>query len=113
MSSGRSTCELEQYEVTNVRFLHIEPRPSRSGAPSDVEQELLELLKKDLERERHDCPEGCDCVIGEPVEVASREQIKKVSNGTYTAWYEVTLVKYRTQGECMPKGDKLPESARQ
>jgi hypothetical protein len=47
-------------------------------------------------------------VIGEPVEVASREHIKKVQDGAFTAWYEVVLVKYRTQGECMPASDELP-----
>jgi hypothetical protein len=46
------------------------------------------------------------------VKVVSRTQIKKVSDGTYTAWYEVTLDKYRTEGECMPKADQRPEGIR-
>lgn len=109
--ASESTCELEQYKVTAARFLHIEPRP-RAGAPADLEQQLLDRVRAEMEREKHSCPKGCDCVIGEPREVASREQIKEVSDGTYTAWYQITLVKYRTQGECMPQGDELPEAAR-
>jgi hypothetical protein len=106
-----STCELVQLRVTSARFLHIEPRP-RADAPQDLEQRLLEKVKESLESESHTCPEGCECVIGEPVQVASREQIKKVTDGDYTGWYKVTLVKYRTQGECMPTADELPEGAR-
>jgi hypothetical protein len=106
-----STCELVQLRVTSARFLHIEPRP-RAGAPQDLEQRLLEKVKAELESESHSCPEGCECVIGEPVQVASREQIKKVTDGDYTGWYKVTLVKYRTQGECMPVEDTLPAGAK-
>jgi hypothetical protein len=109
--SLESTCELVQFKVEAARFLHIEPRP-RSDAPSDLEQQLLTLLKTELEDERHDGGEGVDCVIGEPVQVATRDQIKRVTDGTYTAWYQVTLVKYRTPGECMPAADTLPEGAR-
>ncbi len=65
-----------------------------------------------VESETDTFPEGCECVVGEPGEVVSREQIKKVSDGTYTAWYRVRLVKYRTPGECMPTADELPEDAR-
>ena len=53
-----------------------------------------------------------DPLFGEPVEVASRHQIKKVTDGAYSAWYRVELVKYRTPGECMPAEDELPEGAR-
>lgn len=106
-----STCELVQLRVTSSRFLHIEPRP-RTGAPQDLEQALLDKVKAELESDTHTCPEGCECVIGDPVQVASREQVKKVSDGTYTAWYRVTLVKYRSSGECMPKHDDLPPGAR-
>ncbi len=93
------------------RFLQIQPRP-RAGSPSDLEQTLLQLVKEELETKSHPCGEGCECVIGDPVEVASRQQIKKVSDGTYTAWYQVRLVKYRTTGECMPKGDELPQGVK-
>ena len=106
-----STCELVQLRVSNARFLHIEPRP-RAGAPQDLEQRLLDKVKEELETESHSCPEGCECVIGEPVQVASREQVKKVTDGEYTGWYKVTVTKYRTQGECMPPADTLPEGAR-
>jgi hypothetical protein len=106
-----STCELVQLRVTNARFLHIEPRP-RAGAPQDLEKRLLDVLKEALESESSTCAEGCECVIGEPVQVASREQIKKVTDGEYTGWYRVTLIKYRTQGECMPAADELPEGVR-
>ena len=106
-----STCELVQLRVTSARFLHIAPRP-RAGAPQDLEQRLLDKVKAALESESHSCPEGCECVIGEPVQVASREQIKKITDGDYTGWYKVTLVKYRSQGECMPIEDRLPEGAR-
>lgn len=108
---SESTCELVQLKVESARFLRIEPRP-RAGAPQDLEQTLLELVKEALESEGHTCGEDCECVIGDPVEVAARDQIKKVSDGTYTAWYQVRLVKYRTTGECMPKGDELPEGTR-
>lgn len=107
-STSASTCELVQFKIRSARFLQIEPRP-RSDAPQDLEQRLLELVKESLESEHHSCGDGGDCVIGEPVEVASREQIKKVTDGTYTAWYQVTLVKYRTQGECMPAADTAPD----
>jgi len=107
----QSTCELVQLRVTSARFLHIEPTP-RAGSPQDLEQRLLAKVKAELESESHSCPEGCECVVGEPVQVASREQIKKVTDGDYSGWYKVTLVKYRTQGECMPAEDTLPEGAR-
>lgn len=107
----QSTCELVQLRVTSARFLHIEPTP-RAGAPQDLEQRLLDKVTTELESESHSCPEGCECVIGEPVQVASREQIKKVTDGEYAGWYKVTLVKYRTQGECMPAQDTLPKGAK-
>ena len=108
--ASTSTCELEQYRVKSVQFIHIEPRP-KGDAPPDLEQLLQAKVKEALESETHTCPEGCDCVIGEPIEVASRQQIKKVTEGSYSAWYRVDLVKYRTQGECMPSEDQLPEGA--
>ena len=86
------------------------PRP-RAGAPPNLEQTLLQQVKDALEHESHTCGEGCECVIGEPVAVASRTQYKKVSDGDYTAWYQVTLTKYRTTGECMPASDPLPGGA--
>ena len=46
------------------------------------------------------------------LEVQSRQQIKKVTNGGYAGWYQLTVVKYRTPGECMPREDPLPERAR-
>ncbi len=92
-------------------FLRITPRP-RAGSPSDLEQALLQPVKDKLETETDTSPEGCECVVGEPVEVVSREQLKKVSDGTYTAGYQVRLAKYRTLGECMPAADELPEDAR-
>jgi hypothetical protein len=110
-SDPAGTCELVQFKVSGARFLHISPRP-RAGAPSDLEQTLLQQVKDALEHESHTCGEGCDCSIGEPVAVASRTQIKKVSDGDYTAWYQVTLTKYRSPGECMPAGDTLPEGVR-
>ena len=105
------TCELVQFKVSGARFLHIQPRP-RAGAPPNLEQTLLQQVKDALEHESHTCGEGCECVIGEPVAVASRTQYKKVSEGDYTAWYQVTLTKYRTTGECMPASDALPEGVR-
>jgi len=102
-----STCELVEFRVESARFLNIEPRP-RADSPQDLEQTMLERLKGELESVSHTCGDGCDCVVGEPVAVASREQIKKVSDGTYTAWYQVVLTKYRTQGECMPQEDEAP-----
>ncbi len=75
-------------------------------------QTLLQLVKDELKTETDTSPEGCECVVGEPGEGVSREQIKKVSDGTYTARYQVRLVKYRTPGECMPAADELPEDAR-
>ena len=102
-----STCELVEFKVESARFLNIEPRP-RADSPQDLEQTLLELVKRELESTSHTCGDGCDCVVGEPVAVESREQIKKVSDGTYTAWYQVVLTKYRTQGECMPGEDESP-----
>ncbi len=75
-------------------------------------QTLLQLVEDELETETGTSPEGCECVVGEPGEVVSPEQIKKVSDGTYTACYRVRLVKYRTPGECMPAADELPEDAR-
>ena len=106
-----SKCELVQFKVTSGRLLHISPRPG-ADAPQDLEQVLGQKVKEELERESHDCPGDCDCAIGEPVEVSSRDQIKKVVDGKYTAWYRVTIVKYRTPGECMPKADELPEDSR-
>lgn len=102
------TCELVAFKIESARFLKVEPRP-RADAPHDLEQSLLSLVKKELETASHSCGAGCDCVIGEPVAVASREQIKKVNDGTYTAWYQVVLTKYRTQGECMPAQDPPPD----
>lgn len=104
------TCELVQFRITAARFIHIEPRPR--DAPPDMEERFLGMVKDALESESHTCGEGCDCVIGDPVQVASREQIKKVTDGTYTAWYQVTLVKYRSPGECMPATDDAPERMR-
>lgn len=109
--SCASTCELVQFKVESVRLLHISPRPG-SGSPADLEERLIDMIKGALEQETHTCSDGCDCVIGEPVQVQSRDQIKRVSDGTYTAWYRVTLAKYRTSGECMPQSDDLPEDAR-
>ena len=109
--SCEGTCVLVQLRVTAARFLLIEPRP-RGDAPADLEQTLLALVYQELESESHTCADGCECVIGDPVKVVSRAQIKKVSDGTYTAWYEVTLDKYRTEGECMPKADERPEGIR-
>lgn len=105
--SCSGTCELVQFKVTSARFLQIVPRP-RSDAAQDLEQQLLALVKAAVESESHTCGEGCECVIGEPVEVCSREQIKKVTHDGYDAWYQITLVKYRTTGECMPSADELP-----
>ena len=105
------TCELVQFVVTTSRFIHIQPRP-RADAPQDLEQRLEEQVKATLESEHHNCGDGCDCVIGDPVEVRSRQQIKKVTYGDYSGWYQVTLVKYRTSGECMPGADSAPEGAR-
>lgn len=102
-------CELIQFRVISAQFMRVQPRPPRGRAPADLEQKLLMLVKHDLEKDIHDCPEGCDCVVGEPVEVAATERIKKVFDGTYTAWYKVRLVKYRTPGECMPRSDTLPD----
>ena len=65
-----------------------------------------------MERTHHDCGDECDCVVGEPVEVQSRQQIKKVTCGGYAGWYQLTVVKYRTPGECMPAEDTLPDRAR-
>jgi len=106
--SCESTCELVQFRVSGAQFLRVQPRP-RAGAPADLEQALLRLVRSELESDIHNCPAGCECIIGEPVEVSSTERIKKVSDGTYTAWYRVTLTKYRTAGECMPASDPLPE----
>jgi len=105
------TCELVQFRVTSSRFIQIHPRP-RGDAPQDLEQRLLDLVKEALESDSHDCGEGCECDVGEPVLVSSREQVKKVTHEGYDAWYQVTLAKYRTSGECMPAGDVLPEGAR-
>ncbi|HSS65495.1 MAG TPA: hypothetical protein VLS27_13755 [Gammaproteobacteria bacterium] len=105
------TCERTQFKIAQARFIHIAPRP-RSGSPADLEQRLLKLVYDELENDSDDCDEGCECAIGEPVKVASRVQIKKVSDGTYSAWYEVTLEKYRTSGECMPAADSKPEGVR-
>ncbi len=102
-----STCVRVQFKIESARFIHIEPRP-RGDSPADLEQRLLALVREELESDTHDAGEGCDCVIGEAVQVASREQIKKVSDGTYTAWYQVQLTKYRTEGECMPSTDEPP-----
>ena len=107
----QATCTRVQLRITSARFLHIEPRP-RPDAPADLEQRLLAKVRAALETDTHDGPEGTDCVIGEPLEVCTRNQIKRVTDGEYTAWYEVTLVKYRTSGELMPAGDTLPEGVR-
>ena len=109
--SCEGKCELVEFKVTSSRFIHIEPRP-RSDAPPDLEQRLEDEVKAAVERTHHGCGDGCDCVIDEPVEVRSRQQIKKVAYGGYTAWYQLTVVKYRTHGECMPGADAPPESAR-
>jgi hypothetical protein len=111
MSDPTGTCELVQFKVSGARFLHIDPRP-RAGAPANLEQTLLQRVKNELEYERHSCGEGCECAVGEPVAVATRTQYKKVSDGAYTAWYQITLTKYRTSGECMPSSDPLPEGVR-
>lgn len=105
------TCELVQFKVSSARFIHIEPRP-RSDAPANLEQTLLSRVHEVIESESHDCGKACDCVIGEPQKVASRTQIKRVEEGDYTAWYEVTVEKYRTPGECMPRADDKPKGAR-
>ncbi|MDX1513895.1 MAG: hypothetical protein R3174_09150 [Gammaproteobacteria bacterium] len=105
------TCELVQFRVSSARFVHIEPRP-RGDAPADLEQTLLARVHEAIESESHNCGDECDCVIGEPTKVTSRTQIKKVKEGNYTAWYEVTVDKYRTPGECMPRADEKPEGAR-
>ena len=107
----QGTATRVQFEIADARFLHIEPRP-RADSPEDLEQTLLELVRTALESDAHDGPADCDCVIGERVEVCSRDQIKEVSDGTYTAWYQVRLVKYRTVGELMPAADELPAAAR-
>lgn len=109
--ANSTTCELEQYKVAAAQFIHIDPRP-RADAPPDLEQTLQQMVKDTLESESHSCPDGCECVIGEPVEVATHQLIKKVTDGTYTGWYKVTLAKYRTAGECMPAGDELPEGVK-
>ena len=109
--SCEGKCELVEFRVISSRFIHIEPRP-RSDAPPDLEQRLEDELKAAVETSHHTCGDGCDCVIGEPVEVQSRQQIKKVSYGGYAGWYQLTVVKYRTSGECMPGADPLPERAR-
>ena len=106
--AAASTCELVQFKVRSASFLSIEPRP-RADAPPDLEQRLLARVKEELESDRHDCGAGCDCVVGEAVEVASREQVKKIEYGDYTAWYRVVLVKLRTAGECMPAADEPPD----
>ena len=109
--SCEGKCELVEFKVTSSRFIHIEPRP-RSDAPSDLEQRLEDQMKAAVEQSHHNCGDDCDCVIGEPVEVQSRQQIKKVTYGDYAGWYQLTVVKYRTPGECMPGEDTLPERAR-
>ena len=105
------TCEMVQFKATSARFVHIEPRP-RGDAPADLEQTLLARVHEVIESESHDCGDDCDCVIGEPVKVASRVQVVKAQVGDYTGWYEVTVEKYRTSGECMPRADEKPEGAR-
>ena len=109
--SCEGKCELVQFKMTASRFLHIEPRP-RSDAPPDLEQRLEDQVKSTIETESHTCGGDCDCVIGEPVEVQSRQQIRAVTFGDYTGWYQITVVKYRTPGECMPATDALPADAR-
>ena len=109
--SCEAKCELVASKVTSSRFIHIEPRP-RSGAPPDLEQRLEDEVKAAVEASHHTCSDGCDCVIGEPVETCSRQQIKKVTYGDYAGWYQLTVVKYRTPGECMPAADPVPERAR-
>lgn len=102
-----SQSELVEFKVESARFIDIQPRP-RADAPPDLERILLDELKKHVEVSAHGCGEGCDCVADEPIVVASREQVKKVTSGEYTAWYRVKLVKYRTPCECMPSEDELP-----
>lgn len=109
--SCSGTCELVEFRVKSSRFIHIAPRP-RADAPQDLEQRLLDLVKEALETTSHGCGAECDCVIGEPVLVSSREQVKKVTYDGYDAWYQVTLAKYRTPGECMPATDAVPEGVR-
>lgn len=109
--SCEGKCELVEFRITSSRFIHIEPRP-RSDAPPDLEQRFEDEVKTAVETSHHTCGDGCDCVIGEPVQVQSRQQIKKVTYGGYSGWYQLTVVKYRTPGECMPASDPAPERAR-
>ena len=109
--SCEGKCELVEFKITSSRFLHVVPRP-RADAPPDLEQRLDEEVKAAVERSHHDCGDGCDCVIGEPIEVLSRQQIKKVTHGGFAGWYQITVAKYRTPGECMPGADALPEGVR-
>ena len=109
--SCEGKCKLVEFKVKSSRFLHVVPRP-RADAPPDLEQRLDEQVKTAVERSHHGCGDGCDCVIGEPIEVRSRQQIKKVTYGGYAGWYQITVVKYRTPGECMPGADALPEGVR-
>ena len=104
-------CELVQFKVESAHLVHIDPRP-RPGAPQDLELKLTEEVKNAVESDSHDCTDGCDCVIGEPVEVSSREQYKHVTHGEYNGWFRIKLVKYRTGGECMPATDPLPAGSR-
>ena len=69
-------------------------------------------LQSEHESESHNCGDGCECAIGEPVAVASRTQYKKASDGTCTAWCQVALTQYRSTGECMPASDELPDGVR-
>ena len=88
--SCEGKCELVEFKVASSRFIHIEPRP-RSDAPSDLEQRLEDEVKAAVETSHHTCGDGCDCVTGEPVEVRSRQQIKKVAYGGYAGWYQLTI----------------------
>ena len=103
-----STCELVEFRVESARFLNIEPRP-RADSPQDLEQNHTGTVEGRVgERVAH-LRRRLRLCGRQPVAVASREQIKKVSDGTYTAWYQVVLTKYRTQGECMPQEDEAPD----
>ena len=41
-----STCELVEFKVESASFINIDPRP-RKDSPQDLEQTLLELVKRD------------------------------------------------------------------
>jgi len=109
--SCEGRCDLVEFKVTSAHLVHVDPRPTRQS-PADLEAQLSQAVKDALERTSHDCGEGCECLTGERVEVWSREQVKQIALGEYTAWFRVRLVKYRTPGECMPKSDPLPPGVR-